>query len=297
MGAVIQKMYSYHDFDKEIKFKEQPQQVFKLAQSVIDEFLEENPDIKLSHLLVATTCPDSVSPSLGQMIQNQYNSRLGVIPCIDMVQGCAGGVSSMVLGSQLAVLHRSSVLVVNADAAQKATSTQSGIHKNFGNGAFACLISYQESPKGMLYSASRQYQGLSEVVTVKLGHDADKIIQQNWEDLQKDPRKYLGLDMDNALALKLLKNAEQFYLDFVANSSHPDILILHQVNPMIISHLKGVFEKYNLMFVDVSTQTGNCGAATVGVALNLFKNNLDGNKVMLCSYGTGGVISAGMWQN
>jgi 3-oxoacyl-[acyl-carrier-protein] synthase III len=72
---------------------------------------------------------------------------------------------------------------------------------------------------------------------------------------------------------------------------------LHQVNPEILKHLRSVFAKYDIEFVDGSDLTGNCGAASVGIALHHVKNMMKGKKILLCSFGTGGVITAGLWQN
>ena len=135
------------------------------------------------------------------------------------------------------------------------------------------------------------------MVTIKLGHDADEIIKCQKNNIHIDPRIHLGLSMSKTLALKLFRNAESFYTEFVRESCAPDILVLHQVNPTIIGHLEKTFKKYNTEFVDVSEQTGNCGSASVGIALNGVKGKIDGKKIMLCSFGTGGVITAGLWQN
>jgi 3-oxoacyl-[acyl-carrier-protein] synthase III len=97
--------------------------------------------------------------------------------------------------------------------------------------------------------------------------------------------------MNKYLALKL------FYLEFVNEAAAPDIMILHQVNPLIVNHLKIIFSKYKTEFVDVSAVTGNCGAASVGIALDKVKDTIHNKKVLLCSFGTGGVITAGLWQN
>ena len=63
-------------------------------------------------------------------------------------------------------------------------------------------------------------------------------------DMTSDPSKYLGLRLNNQLAIKLMKEAEKFYLDFIEQTGHPDLLILHQVNELIINHLEKVFSKY-----------------------------------------------------
>ncbi len=297
MGVLISHLNSFYDYSTQEKFPEQSGQVFGLAQLVISPVLRSEAIKSLSHMVVATTCPDSISPSLGQMLLDHNNGVLSGVFSMDLVQGCAGGVAAMILGSQLAEASQSTVLVVNSDAARKATSVSSKIHGNFGNGAFACLLEPEDLDRRLIYHSSKQYQGLSEVVSIRLGHDADQLIMDHLTDMKTDPRKHLGLSMQPTMAIKLMRNAERFFQEFVAASTMPDWLILHQVNPMIIAHLKSVFSRYPVQFVDVSRQIGNCGAATVGIAFDLVKDHVKGKKVMLCSFGTGGVITAGMWQN
>ena len=296
MGAQINQIYSYHDHSTNYETNDQQGQVLALAKKVIDPFIAHGVPNNLSHILVATTCPDMLSPSLAQQIKEIYIDTFSNCLSLDIVQGCAGGITAMVLGSQISESHDSSVLVIKADAAKKATSKSTKIHRIFGNGSFSCLITKGTSHKRMIHYKTIQYKGLSKVVNVNLGHDADRIIMNGSKDLRTDPRKYLGLSLNRVLAIKLYQKAEQFYLDFIQESETPDILILHQVNPLIMKHLEFIFKKYKLHFVNVSDKTGNCGAASVGIALNFVKDSLENKKVMLCSFGTGGVITAGLWQ-
>ena len=289
MGARIHNMFSDHG-SAALKCKS----VLSLATTAIDNSCDQQ--IEYSHLLAVTSCPDAIAPSLGQSINQTYNELFGNAHTIDIVQGCAGGVSALILASQLCEFNKTNVLVVTADAAQKATSPASEVYEVFKNGVFACCVSYSTNGQKMLHHQSRQYKDLYNVVTIGLGHDADVIIAANLSEILLDSRKHLGLKLDNVLALKLMKEAEAFYLDFVEHSGHPDILILHQVNEMIIRHLQEVFAKYPIRFINMAAQTGNCGCATTGVVLNLLKDEVENKKVMICSFGTGGVITAGLWQ-
>lgn len=261
-------MNAYFEYLNGSDLPEHPKQVFSLAEKSLRPLLESGLPDHVSHLLAATTCPDSLAPSLGQLVIEKFNHSLKNCHSIDIVQGCAGGVTAMILGSQLAEINKSSVLIVQADAAKKATSKSKGINKIFGNGSFAGLISYKDSAKGLLHSKSRQYKGLSEVVTVNLGHNTAEIIMKEKKDVVSNPRKHLGLSMNNLLAIRLMRNAEEFYIDFVKEAPTPDVMILHQVNPIILRHLESVFKKYKFEFVNVSESTGNCGVASVGIALN-----------------------------
>jgi 3-oxoacyl-[acyl-carrier-protein] synthase III len=73
-------------------------------------------------------------------------------------------------------------------------------------------------------------------------------------------------------------------------------MVFHQVNPDILSMLEKKFSSTSMEFINLSERIGNCGAASFGIALDHVKGTLPGKKVFLCSFGTGGVISAGLWQ-
>jgi 3-oxoacyl-[acyl-carrier-protein] synthase III len=295
MGITIKFINAIQDPRGDRSKSNQPRAVAALASQVLTPLLQHLPE-NISNFIVATSCPDSVAPSVGQCLNEQLHEYFSKTATYDIVQGCAGGVAALILGSQLAALNRSTVVVVAADAAQKATHTGSEIFDIFSNGAFACIIAYTDDDKRLMHTASQQFKGLYDVVTIRLGHDADEVIMANPEDMAIDPRRHLGLQMENKLALSLMRKAEQFFVDFTANVEQPDVLILHHVNPLILAHLEEVFSKFPVRFVNRADEVGNCGAATTGVVLAKVWPEVQRQKVMLCSFGTGGVITAGMWQ-
>jgi len=294
MGICLTDMFSYCENIGTGDVLNGKNAVFQLATKALIHVINE--ELKYANVLAATSCPDSIAPSLGQRIIQEYNSFLSKADTIDIVQGCTGGVTALILASQLSEHNKSNVLVVTADAAQKATSPTSEVHKVFNNGVFACCVCFVNDHRKLIHHQTTHYKDLYNVVTIGLGHDADEIIINNIYDIANDSRKYLGLKLDNYLAIKLMKQAEGFYLDFISKTGHPDILILHQVNELIIGHLEKVFEKYPVRFINQAKQTGNCGCATTGIVLDNLKNEIENKKVMVCSFGTGGAITAGLWQ-
>ncbi len=171
------------------------------------------------------------------------------------------------------------------------------LRKHFGNGSYACVIEYRDQLNGLIHTKTHQYENLSQLVTVKLGHSAHGEILKKKNKILETPLDHLGLTMNPILALRLLHHAEQFYKEFISEcGTQPDILIFHQVNPDILGLLQKIFSSYPCEFVNVSARIGNCGAASFGIALDHVKGELSGKKVFLCSFGTGGVISAGLWQ-
>jgi 3-oxoacyl-[acyl-carrier-protein] synthase III len=296
MGVEILHMRSFYEYEVDGELTDYPGQVFDLAQKVVRPLLDEIATDNISHLIVATTCPDQLAPSLSQLIMHANHDKLSDCISLDLVQGCAGGIMALITASNLAESLQTSVMVVLADAARKAASEGERARKYLGNGSFACIINGTKSPfKKMLHSKSRQYKDLKEVVEVKLGQDASEMITTDAR-VRQDPRKYLGFHMDIGKAVVLLHNAEIFYLEFIAGSCKPEVMILHQVNPTILKHLNITFSKYGLEFINTSALTGNCGTASVGIAMELSRLRLKGKKVMICSFGTGGLISAGLWQ-
>lgn len=287
-------MFSAYGLEVLNKCELQSNSVLNLAKKALDAIVDEN--LSYSHLLAVTSCPDSIAPSLGQCINQQYHSVFFKSHTIDIIQGCSGGVSALILASQLSDYNKSNVLVINADAAQKATSPASGVFGLFNNGVSACCVNYSITNQGLIHFESRHFRDLYNVVTIGLGHDADKIITAHLDEIVGDSRKHLGLKLNNGLAIKLMKEAEKFYLDFIATTGHPDVLILHQVNEVIIRHLEMVFSKFPVRFLNVASQTLNCGCATTGIVLDMVKSELKNKRVMICSFGTGGTIVAGMWQ-
>ena len=295
MGVEFGSMNCHYEYGKDFDHVHFPKQVIHLACKVLEP-LTKDTELKASHLIVATTCPDNLAPSLGQELNKYFHPFFSDVHVIDIVQGCAGGVSALLLASQLAEINNKKVVVVIADAAKKACDKENKDYDIFGNGSFSCVVSPNESLKGLIHFKSRQYPELTEVVSIKLGHDADEILI-NTENISQNPRKYFGLKMNRELAIELMVKAISFYEEFIKEvKTDPDVLILHQVNPKIIAFLSKIFSKKGVQIINVSELVGNCGAASVGITLKLAEKELTGKKVAICSFGTGGVITTGMWQ-
>lgn len=268
-----------------------------LAVDALSPLLSNGCPEKFSHVVAATTCPDTLAPTLGQRLNQHFYPRFANSHVLDLVQGCAGGISAMALGSQLSEMNKSSVMVVLADAARQAVSETNSLRKFFGNGSFSCVIEHDNSSAGLIHFKTRQYQNLADLVSVKLGHHAHETIRNEKQKVVSAPLDLLGLSMNPTMALRLLHHAEEFYYEFISEcNTIPEIMIFHQVNPDILKVLSKLFSSGRCEVVDFSDTIGNCGAASFGIAMDFAKERLVGKKVFLCSFGTGGVISAGLWQ-
>jgi 3-oxoacyl-[acyl-carrier-protein] synthase III len=291
MGIKITNMYSSCHRNGSA-----PDTVLALASQSLAPLLANGAPNTISHVIVATTCPDTLAPTLGQALNQHFHPRLENAHVIDLVQGCAGGVSAMILASQLSEFSRTNSLVVLADAARQSVSTRNPLYRYFGNGSFACTVEPSASGR-LIHCKSHQYEHLSELVTIKLGHRAHQEILAAGERALSHPVDLLGLSMDRNLAMRLLAHARQFYNEFVSEcGEQADIMVFHQVNPDIIRMLSKVFSSKSCEVIDLSTTIGNCGAASFGIALAQIQHRITSRKVLLCSFGTGGVITAGLWQ-
>ena len=118
MGIEFGSMNCYYEYGKDFDLVDLPKKVIHLASKVLEPITKQT-GLNPSHLIVATTCPDNLAPSLGQELNKYFQPFFSDVHVIDIVQGCAGGVTALLLASQLAELNKKKVVVVIADAAKK----------------------------------------------------------------------------------------------------------------------------------------------------------------------------------
>ena len=107
MGVSISFIHGFQDPREDLSNNQSARSVEALALRVLQPLLPKISGKKVSHFVVATSCPDSIAPSLGQALDEQLHAYFENTTTYDIVQGCAGGVSALILGSQLAALNRS----------------------------------------------------------------------------------------------------------------------------------------------------------------------------------------------
>ncbi len=275
-----------------------PKDVSNLSRVMLERvFAEEEKagrPLKFSRFFVCTTTPDRLCPSLGQMLQSMFPTVLSRVPTHDIVQGCAASITTLSLAAEWVAATGSRVLFLAADTAGRAVSTRSSLHSGFSDGAFGCVIEpTEDASKGLLKHCTIHYSDVRDVVLVELGHRTRDLLK----DLKdQDLEDALGLKFDRRKALQLAGQAKAFSEEFFEGQSPADHVILHQVNPKILEEVrKDAFAKQP-GFIDRSHEVGNCGVATVGVVLSLHWDQVQGRKVFLCSFGTGGVITGSYWQ-
>ena len=274
MGVHISHMNSV--FNRANSYSET---VTNLATSAAAPILLNGAPKHFSHVVVATTCPDTLAPTLGQSLNQFFYPRFAGSHVLDLVQGCAGGLSALVIATQLCELTKDNVMVVLADAARQSVSDDNNLRQYFGNGAFSCVLQYTDGPQRLIHHRTKQYKNLSELVMIRLGHRTHLEIQDKQKSILTSPLDHLGLHMNPILAIKLLRHAEEFYREFFAEcNTKPDVMIFHQVNPDILNVLQGVFSKYVDDFINLGNLIGNCGSASFAIAMDQIKEKLPEKK-------------------
>jgi 3-oxoacyl-[acyl-carrier-protein] synthase III len=292
MGVSIKYMSSVYN-----KSDSYENSVTQLAFESLSAILNNGTSKNISALITATTCPDTLAPSLGHKIGEKFQALPVNCQIYDLVQGCAGGITALALGYNIARLNLTNVAVVLADSARQAVSKKNSLRTHLSNGAFSCIIQPDDSNKGLVHYKTMQFKNLVDIVNVKLGHQTNIEINKRPKAILADPLKELGLYMDNFQGLKMLMEAENFYEEFIRECKvNPDIIVFHQVNPRILRKLESIFDSKADEFVNLATDIGNCGVASFGVALDKIKDRVENKKIFLCSFGTGGIISAVLWQ-
>lgn len=286
-----------------------------LLEKILNSRKQRGATLKFGKFIAATSAPDRLSPSLAQTLQTRFPEELARTPSLDLVQGCAGSVSGLCLAAEWAQAYQKPVLFLAVDAASRATSPWSELNSGFGDGAFACVVEPQAPgiALGLTKHCVTQFGDVRDVVLVGLGHHTRSLVQEDKlqakfgaqtsiprslvESWARDLEDGLGLAFNRKLAMRLVEHARAFVQEFFEGVEKPDRVVLHQVNPRILDEVeRRVFpaaEGYR-GFENQAAEVGNCGAASVGLVFGRVWR--PGERVFLCSFGTGGVISGSLWQ-
>lgn len=270
--------------------------VSRMAIEVLSETLEQYDTQKIKILIAITSCPDKVAPSLGQTILDHFKELSRDIQIIDLVQGCSGGANGLILASQLCAAYNSEVLVVASDAALNGVDNSSPLSKVLSNGAFSCIVVPAESDAGLLFKHHQYFEGLFDVVDIPVGQNSAPLLS-NEKNASENPWEILQIKVNRKKTVQFMQYAESYIQQITNLSQHqPHYAIMHQANPHIMDWLNKAFAKFNIQSIDMSSEIGNCGTATIGVVLHKKFCELENKIVLLSSFGTGGGINVGIWK-
>jgi hypothetical protein len=171
------------------------------------------------------------------------------------------------------------------------------IREHFRDGSFSAIIVPTSDRRGLLAEKTMQFVELTNVVEIPLGHRTRELLEGG-QVASLDIESVidtLGFHVNAMLISRMAKKAA----DFAANSGVPELepaaTIVHHPNNRIGQYINSLPIMKRLNTVDMS-EFGNCGAATVGIGFAKHFQALQGKRVAISSFGTGGVITCGCWQ-
>lgn len=207
----------------------------------------------LDLIIVATTTPDSLFPSVGCILQNRLGAKK--IPAFDVSAACSGfNFALSVAQAYVEAGLYQHILVVGADTLTKNVDwADRGTCILFGDGAGAMVVSASKDDDGVLasYLGAKGEGGEHLVMPVKNGH-----IRMNGKEVFK-----FAVGALEESVVEVLKKANLKIDDM-------SLLIPHQANVRIINH---VAKKLGLpkekIFVNLD-KYGNTSAASIPIAFD-----------------------------
>jgi 3-oxoacyl-[acyl-carrier-protein] synthase III len=264
-----------------------------LAIGAIDDLLAHHPDVDLrtvDFLMVASTTPDYVYPSVSAMLQAHYQLPT-TIGALDISAACAGFAYAMNLACGLiATGECARVLVVAADALTRSIDyTDRSTAVLFGDGGGAALIERSQTPHifGMAHGADGTAGAfLYRTATraqINGTTDESRLLRQNGREVYRWVLENIPGDIERVLERAHLKLQDiDWFVPHSANQRMIEALAKRIDFPM---------ERTLLSMIEY----GNTSA--VSIPLALFPAMRDGRvkpgqRVLIMGFG-GGLVSAG----
>ncbi|MHB8145950.1 MAG: beta-ketoacyl-ACP synthase 3 [Vulcanimicrobiaceae bacterium] len=270
-----------------------------LAFGAIDDLLEHHPDIEIEtvdYILVASTTPDYVYPSLAAMIQDRYGIPT-TAGALDISGACAGFVYAINLATGLIATRQATrVLAIAADAlTRSADYTDRSTCVLFGDGAGVALIEHSGVPAILGMTAGADGSAGKFLYRTNLRFDINGTTDET-RLLRQDGRNVFRWVMENIpLTIASILDRAGLTLDEI------DWFVPHSANLRMIEALarriEFPMEKTLLSIVDY----GNTSAVSIPLALIPAVRDgriKAGDRILLTAFG-GGLVSAGnviVWQ-
>lgn len=239
---------------------------------------------ELDLIIVATTSPDYLFPSVGCILQDKLNAPKAA--AFDLSAACSGFNYALTVASNLVEAGKyQNVLLVGADTLTKYLDwTDRGTCVLFGDGAGAVVLTPTKEEKGILCSWLKSEGHLSKRLIMPGGGSRDpegkngRFIRMDGKEVFKFATRALETSI-----LEVLKICNLGVSDI-------DLLIPHQANIRIIDH---VVKKMGLpkekVYVNLQ-KYGNTSAASVPLALDeaLGEGKIkSGDLLVLSGFGAG----------
>jgi len=243
----------------------------------------------LDFIIVGTNSPDMFFPCTGCFIQSKIGAKKAA--AFDISAGCTSFIHTLSLADKFIKEDpRRKVMVLGAEIMSKITDwTDRGTCVLFGDGAGALILTGEEGDRGVLSTHLHSDGSLWELLYLPGGGSANPPTHET-----VDKRMHCIKMAGNQLfkvAVRALADVSQEALKFNGLASDEiDLMIPHQANIRIIeAAAKMINFPMEKVYINID-KYGNTSSATIPIALDELNRGgrfKGGEKILLCSFGTG----------
>jgi 3-oxoacyl-[acyl-carrier-protein] synthase-3 len=260
------------------------------AERLFAEYSEERAKVKT--VLLATISGDYLTPPTSPLLQERLGLTAGAF---DLTAACAGFVTGLHVGAQLALASGEAQLLISSEVRSKYLSKNDlASTALFGDGAAACML---DSVSGdFQFVASHLFSDgkIADIISIPAGGSKKRF--------SDDPEEqFLTMKKGAVLFLKAAEGMADCATAFLAKLQLPmseiDWVVPHQANLHLVREVAKKLKVPTEKVVETVPFTGNTSGASVGIALAILRAGgrvVAGQKILLVSAGGGGLAACAL---
>ena len=247
---------------------------------------------QLDFILVGTMSPDTLSPSVAQIVQGKIGATNAF--AWDLSAACSGFVYTLSMASALLTTRYQRGLVIGAEVLSKLVDWDDrSTAVLFGDGAAGVLLERTEAETGLLAESLKTFGERSEFLTAGQQRnanyfagelkDADPYFKMNGREVYNFATREVPAVLNEALAKASLTPDEI------------DYYLLHQANGRIVSSIAKRFGQPIEKFPTNMALYGNTSAASIGILLDELREAgtiKPGQTIAIAGFGGGLTVGA-----
>lgn len=247
---------------------------------------------QLDFILVGTMSPDTLSPSVAQIVQGKIGATNAF--AWDLSAACSGFVYTLSMASALLTTRYQRGLVIGAEVLSKLVDWDDrSTAVLFGDGAAGVLLERTESETGLLAESLKTFGERSEFLTAGQQRNAnyfagelktaDPYFKMNGREVYNFATREVPAVLNEALAKASLTPDEI------------DYYLLHQANGRIVSSIAKRFGQPIEKFPTNMAFYGNTSAASIGILLDELREAgtiKPGQTIAIAGFGGGLTVGA-----
>ena len=251
-----------------------------VKMAIADAKLSTQPDL----LLVATSTPDYINPSMACILHERLNLSDNC-PAFDIQAVCNGFLYGLATAaSLLKASNANHSIVVGADQFSKITDYKSRDAGYFGDGAAAIILS--QSPV---------YNSLFVIDLFAQGNGWD----QFHTSVDVGKWKMDGRGAFNTVMKKVPSSIVTLLNDYHLSIDDVDLFVFHQPSAVILDGLEEMLKISDRRVIRILNEFGNTAGATVPMVLHTVFHEIRDTDSLVCfaSFGSGWTWSVGLYRS